>query len=63
MAKTTGVGADSRPTGDAEEAGICPPRYNAATEKALEEAHLIIAGKIPAEAFGSAQEMLSALGR
>lgn len=37
------------------------PRYNATTEKAMEEARGIMAGKIPANSYNSAEEMFAAL--
>ena len=37
------------------------PRYNAETEAAMREARDIMAGKLPAESYGSAAEMFAAL--
>lgn len=37
------------------------PRYNAATEKAMDEARNIMAGKVQAKSYDSAADMFSAL--
>ena len=38
------------------------PRYNAATERAMDEARDIMAGKIEAKSYASAQDMFADLG-